>query len=306
MVKGEALPRNVVLGLWPIAGVTTIGVTDADARGTIQTALDLGIRAFDTAYGYGYDGESDRYLGDAIRSRRDECYVIGKVGQRWSENRKRVVDCSPATLVADAEASLARIGIERFDLLMLHSVDERVSLEESARAIELMRKRGLCDRIGVCNVDLGQWQVLHETVGCDAIQCPLNMVQPDTLGTLVPACHEVDCGVYVFWTLMKGLLAGKITRDHVFAAGDSRPNYPIFQGEARRQVHDLIDKLDPLAKSFDMAMSQLAIAWTLSQPGVTGALVGARRPDQIAEFAGVTPLEDEILAAVEAILSKTR
>ncbi len=305
-MTGKTLPRNVILGLWPIAGVTTIGVTDADARGTIQTALDMGIRAFDTAYGYGHDGESDRYLGDAIRSRRDECYVIGKVGQRWSDDRKRVIDCSPATLVADAEESLARMGIDRFDLLMLHSIDERVSLEESARAIESMRTRGLCDSIGVCNVDVSQWQVFHDTVCCDAIQCPLNMVQPDTLKTLVPACREVDCGVYVFWTLMKGLLAGKITRDHVFATGDSRPNYPIFQGEARRQVHDLIDKLDPLAKSFGMTMSQLAIGWTLSQPGVTGALVGARRPDQIAEFASVTPLEDELLAAVETVLTETR
>ncbi len=304
-MNGKPLPRNVILGLWPIAGVTTTGVSDADARETIQTALDRGIRAFDTAYGYGYDGESDRYLGDAIRSRRDECYVIGKVGQRWSNDRKRVIDCTPATLVADAEASLARIGIDRFDLLMLHSVDERVSLEQSARAIESLRTRGMCDRIGVCNVDVDQWQSFYEAVGCDAIQCPLNMVQPDTLGTLVPACHYAGCGVYVFWTLMKGLLAGKITRDHVFAAGDSRPNYPIFQGEARRRVHDLMDKLDPLAKSFDMTMAQLAIGWTLSQPGVTGALVGARRGDQIAEFASVTPLEGELLKAVETVLDDT-
>lgn len=299
----KALPRNVVLGLWPIAGVTTIGVSDADARGTIQTALDMGIHAFDTAYGYGYEGESDRFLGDAIRSRRDDCYVIGKVGQRWSDDRKRVIDCSASTLVADAEMSLSRIGIGHFDLLMLHCVDEKVSLVESARAIESLRDRGLCDRIGVCNVDVSQWQMLRESVGCDAIQCPLNMVQPDTLQTLVPACREVDCGVYVFWTLMKGLLAGKIARDHVFAEGDSRPNYPIFQGEARRQVHDLIEKLDPLSKSYGMTMSQLAIGWTLSQPGVTGALVGARRPDQIAEFAAVTSLESELLAAVQAVLS---
>jgi aryl-alcohol dehydrogenase-like predicted oxidoreductase len=299
----KTLPKNVILGLWPIAGVTTVGVTDTDARDTIRTALELGIHAFDTAYGYGYDGESDRYLGEAIRARRDECFVIGKVGQRWSSDRKRVIDCSATTLVADAEASLARIGIECFDLLMLHCVDPRVPLEESARAIQSLQSRGCCDRVGVCNADLAQMRRFHECVGCDAIQCPLNMVQPDALAELIPGCREVESGVYVYWTLMKGLLAGKITRDHVFATGDSRPGYPIFQGDARRKVHDLIDKLEPLAKTNGLTLSQLAIGWALSQLGVTGALVGARRPEQVIEVASAQQLEQELLLNVEAILA---
>ncbi len=299
------LPKNVVLGLWPIAGVTTIGVTPADARATLRAAIDHGIRAFDTAYSYGYAGESDRYLGEAIRTMRDECYVIGKVGQRWDANRRRVIDASPGTLVADAETSLARIGIDRFDLLMLHSVDESVEIAESARAIQSLRNRGLCCHIGVCNVDVTLWKAFASEVGCDAIQCPLNLVQPDSLESLIPKCRSASCGVYVYWTLMKGLLAGKISRDHVFAPGDSRPGYEIFQGEPRRRTHDLLDRLAPLAASAGITMSELAIGWAISQPGVTAALVGARRPEQIAEFANAQPLDPELLDAI-AVVNESR
>ncbi len=295
------LPQNIILGLWPIAGVTTIGVTPEDARGTIRTALDLGIRGFDTAFSYGYDGESDRYLGAGIKACRDECYVIGKVGQRWDASRRRVIDGRPETLIADTEVSLARIGIERFDLLMLHSVDANVDIAASATAIASLKNRGLCRHIGVCNVDVATWSAFASEVGCDAIQCPLNMVQPDSLTELIPACLARDCSVYVFWTLMKGLLAGKISRDHVFAPGDSRPNYPIFQGEIRARIHHRLDALAPLAASAGLSLSELAIGWTLSQPGVTAALVGARRPEQVREFAAAKPLTPDLLAAVNEL-----
>ena len=97
------MERPVILGLWPIAGITTVGVTAEDARATIRSAIECGIRWFDTAYSYGFDGESDRLLGEAIRGDRDRYGVIGKVGQRWSADRQRVVDASPATLIRDAE-----------------------------------------------------------------------------------------------------------------------------------------------------------------------------------------------------------
>ena len=101
---------------------------------------------------------------------------------------------------------------------------------------------------------------------------------------------------------MKGLLAGKITRDHQFAAGDSRPGYDIFQGEAREQAHCVVDGLKTLADEVGMTVSQLAIGWTLSQAGVTSALVGARRPDQIRELAGASKLDLQLVQRINRLV----
>jgi len=277
----DAPTPPIVLGLWPIAGVTTVGVTDADATATIQSAIDHGITRFDTAFSYGYDGESDKALRPFLRKDRDRYFVIGKVGQRWSQDKKRVIDGSKKQLVADAEVSLRRLGIERFDRLMLHSVDPNVEIESSAAAIDEMHQRGLAAKIGVCNVDVSQYRAFSNAARCDAIQTPLNWLQRDALEELIPTCAANECEVYVYWTLMKGLLSGGISRDHRFADGDSRPGYRVFQGEARSRTHDILDALGPIADRQGLTMAQLSVGWAISQPGVTAALVGARRADQI-------------------------
>lgn len=295
----------ITLGLWPIAGVTTIGVTPGDAMGTIQTAIDEGITAFDSAFSYGYDGESDRYLGRAIAGRRDEFTVMNKVGQRWDSERNRIVDGTPKQLTADAETSLKRMGIDSFDLLYLHSPDPKVAIETSAQCMEDLRSRGLCRQVGVCNVDLDQLEAFCTVAKCDAIQCPLNLIQSDSLQTLIPRCEELGVSVHVFWTLMKGMLAGKIGRDHQFAKGDSRPNYPIFQGEARLNAHRIVDGLKRLGDDVGMTVAQLSVGWAVSQPGVTSALVGARRPEQIRELASAQRLTPSLISRIQQCVDAT-
>ncbi len=293
---------HIVLGLWPIAGITTIGVTKQDASATIGSAIDAGITCFDTAYSYGYAGESDRLLGAALGGDRDRFQVIGKVGQRWDDHNRRVIDGSPEALTRDAETSLRRIGIERFDLLMLHSPDPQVPIKTSAEAIAMLQRRGLCRQIGVCNVDAAKLHEFSEAVRCDAIQCPLNLLQRQSLHALIPQAAAIQCDVYVYWSLMKGLLAGHISRAHRFAPGDSRPGYEIFQGQARAQTHDILDSLQPIAKQAGITIAQLAIGWALAQNGVTAALVGARHPQQIQETAQAKPLHSEITRQIDAIV----
>ncbi len=294
---------DVILGLWPVAGITTVGVTEADANATMAAAVENGITTFDTAFSYGYDGQCDRLLGKFIAKQRDQFTVIAKVGQRWSSAHRRVIDGTPETLIADAEASLKRIGIECFDTLMLHSPDPNVAIASSAAAIASLQDRGLCRRIGVCNVTLAEQQQFAQAASCDAIQCPLNLIQRDSLASLIPHCDREQCEVYVFWTLMKGLLAGRISRDHQFSPGDVRPNYEIFQGEARRQIHDVLDAMQLIASSSGLSIAQLSIGWALSQNGVTAVLVGARRAEQVKDIAGGKPLAKEILDAIDAIVA---
>lgn len=293
----------VIFGLWPLAGVTTIGVTPDDATATMDAAIESGLTTFDTAFSYGYDGESDRLLGRYLATDRDRFTVIGKVGQRWSADRKRVIDGSPKTLLADAETSLRRLQIERFDLLMLHSPDPNVDLQQSAETIDSLRRRGLANRVGVCNVDEEQLKEFSGAAPCSAIQCPLNLLQPGSLDSLIPLAVSLGCEVHVFWTLMKGLLAGRITRDHQFAEGDSRPKYEVFQGAARRRAHQVIDAMQAVASETGKTVAQLSIGWAASQPGVTSALVGARKPDQATEIAAAKRLDESTLEQLGSIIA---
>ncbi|MEO1528459.1 MAG: aldo/keto reductase [Planctomycetota bacterium] len=293
-------PARIVLGLWPIAGITTVGVTREDAKATIGRAIDAGIRQFDTAYSYGFDGESDRLLGEFVVHQRDEFHIMGKVGQRWTTDRQRYVDGSPQQLTLDAEESLRRLGIDAFDVLFLHSIDPKVPIEVSANAMAELQRRGLCRQIGVCNVTANQLGEFNHAVACRAIQCPLNLVQPDSTG-LIESARAIEAEVYVFWTLMKGLLAGRIGRDHEFAEGDSRPSYPIFQGELRASIHDMIDAMRRVGQRTSRTVAQLSVGWAVSQPGVQAALVGARRPEQIEELAATTSLDSETIDELESL-----
>jgi aryl-alcohol dehydrogenase-like predicted oxidoreductase len=296
--------RHVILGLWPIAGVTTIGVTESDAEATIDAAIDMGITCFDTAFSYGYGGESDRLLGKAIRGDRDRFAVIGKVGQRWDSNHARVIDGSPTTLIGDAVTSLRRMGIDHFDLLMLHCPDPNVPIQQSAAAIASLRDRGLCKQVGLCNADPAQRQAFATEVRCAAVQCPLNLMQRQSLDRLIPDCVATDCDVHVYWTLMKGLLSGRISRDHQFPDGDSRPRYEIYQGDSRRRTHEVLDRMRRVAEQSELTIAQLSIGWALSQSGVTAALVGARRPEQIIETAGSAPLAEDLVKRIDAIVEQ--
>ncbi|WDQ15542.1 aldo/keto reductase [Rhodopirellula sp. P2] len=299
--------QHIILGLWPIAGVTTVGVTRENAIATIRAAIEAGIRQFDTAYSYGLQGEADERLGAALQdldaSTRNEIQIIGKVGQRYNEDGVRVNDGRPETLVVDAENSLRRIGIRCFDTLMLHCVDDEVPIQASAWALQRLMQRGMAKRVGVCNATPEQRAAFASVIPCSAIQCPLNGLQQETLSTVIPDAKENDCDVWVYWTLMKGLLAGKIERDHVFAEGDSRPNYPIFQGEARRRAHDIVDQLKLIAADSGRSVANLSISWAVSQPGVTAALVGAHRPEQIADFATAGPLPKAVRRQVNELFA---
>lgn len=302
--------HGVVLGLWPIAGVTTVGVTRADALATINTALECGVTAFDTAFSYGYDGESDRYLGQCLAQNtaaveRDQLLIMGKVGQRWTADRERYVDASPDQLTADAELSLKRLGIECFDVLYLHSPDPKVPVERSAEAMHRLHQRGLCRRLGFCNASMEQYQQFAQVAPLHAMQGPLNLVQGQQRPEWLSWAERHQVNAFVFWTLMKGLLAGKIGREHQFAPGDSRPGYEIFQGQRREQVHQALDRLEVLAADHQTTVAKLSIGWALSQAGVAGALVGARYPEQVLETCTATALAADAFTSINAIVQQT-
>ena len=293
----------VILGLWPIAGITTLGVTEADALATIHAAIDAGIRRFDTAFSYGYEGESDRLLGQVLRERQVDTYVIGKVGQRW-DGTERVVDGRPATLIADAETSLTRMRRTHFDCLMLHSPDPNVPIEESAQAMADLQRRQLCRTVGFCNMSLEQLDRFASVVPCHAIQCPLNLIQFETQQPLVTSARERGTNVFTFWALMKGLLAGMIKCESEMDPSDPRLRYEIFRGESRRRADQVVAGLREIGEATNQTVPQLAIGWVLAQPGVTSVLAGARRPEQVNAWASSRALASETCDAIDALVGR--
>lgn len=303
--NSDLMVSSVGFGCWPMAGITSIIDSTDEVRASIVSALDAGVNFFDTAYSYGYAGESDRLLREALAGRRDEAIIASKAGMYWNENRQRVLDSSGKTLIKHAEEILMRLGTDRLDLFYLHTPDGQTPIEESAEAIGQIVKRGLARYAAVSNVSLAQAQAFHAICPVIAIQPYFNMLQQDSVAGLRDFCARENIGLVCYWVLMKGLLAGHLSRHHQFDPRDRRLNYDIFRGESWQKNQDLVDQLRAIAGRIGCTVSQLVIAWTLAQPGITVALCGAKRPSQIMENAGGMhlPLDAATLAEIDACIA---
>jgi len=275
----------VALGCWPISGMTSMDVNEQDSLRTIEAALDLGINFLDTAYCYGRDGESERLIGRVIRQKRDSVVIATKGGIHWGDDGQRVFDGSPDRLRQECQISLKRLDTDYVDLLYLHAPDPDTRIEDSASAMSEFVREGLTRTIGVSNLSLEQLKRFHSVCPVAAIQPAYNMLLREIEQGLIPWCQSNDVAVIPYWPLMKGLLAGKLPRDHQFPAGDGRAKYPMFQGEEWRKNHDLIDRLRVIAADMGRTVAQLVVNWTINQPGITSALCGAKRDHQIEETA---------------------
>ncbi len=275
----------VAMGCWPISGVTSVDVTEADSLATLAAAFDAGINFFDTAYCYGYEGESERLLARTLGHRRDQIVIATKGGIHW-ENRQQVKDGSRARLHRECEESLQRLGTDRVDLLYLHAPDPQVKVGESAAALRELLEAGKTRSVGISNATVEQLAEFAAVCPLAAYQPHYNMLQREIELSQLPWCMAHEVSVMVYWPLMKGLLAGKLPRDYQFHPRDGRQKYPMFHGDEWEKNHDFLDQLRPIAAESGKSIAELVINWTIHQPGITAALCGAKRPGQIAENAG--------------------
>ncbi|WP_397570860.1 aldo/keto reductase [Schlesneria sp. T3-172] len=282
--RTEILVTPLAMGCWPIAGVTSVGVTDEQSLATLQAAVDGGLNFFDTAYCYGYDGESEKLIRRALGHRRDELVIATKGGIHY-ENRVQVKDARPATLERECEESLKRLGTDYVDLYYLHAPDPNTPVEESAGALKGLLQSGKVRSIGVSNFSLQQLIAFQAVCPLAAYQPHYNMLQREIEESQLPWCIENHVSAIVYWPLMKGLLAGKLPRDYQFDPKDGRPKYPMFSGDEWNKNQDFLDRLRPIAEECQSTVAQLVLNWTIQRPGITVALCGAKRPDQIRDNA---------------------
>jgi len=296
----------IALGCWPISGMTSLHVTPENSLATLRVCIDEGLNFLDTAYNYGRHGESEKMIAQAIRGRRAEVVIATKGGLLWDENGKQAFDARPESLLQMCDESLRRLESDYIDLWYLHAPDPKVPVAESAGAIKQMLESGKIRAAGLSNATVAQLEEFRAVCPLTAFQPHFNMLQREIEADRLPWCRASGVAVCVYWALMKGLLAGKLPRDHVFQPGDGRAKYPMFQGEEWQKNQDFLADLREIATEVNRTVSAVVLNWTIQQPGITCALVGAKRPDQVRENAAALGwrLSPEQLARIDAALLK--
>ncbi len=274
----------VAMGCWPIAGITSIDVTEAQSLATLAAAFEAGINFFDTAYCYGYDGESEKMIARALGKHREQLVIASKGGIHWVD-KKQARDGSPATIKRQCAESLKRLDTEYIDLYYLHAPDPNCPVGKTAEAFRDLLDAGTIRAAGISNCNRAQLEEFAAVCPLTAYQPHYNMLQREIEASELPWCREHNVAAVIYWPLMKGLLAGKLPRDHRFDERDGRRKYPMFQGTEWEKNHDFIDALREIADEIGTTLAQLVINWTIGQPGITAALCGAKRPDQIRDNA---------------------
>ncbi len=273
------------LGCWPLAGMTREGVTESDAVATIRTAIDAGITHLDTAYCYGEAGESECRIAMALAGRRGQVVLAGKCGIHWETGRRQVVDGRPERLRLEVEESLRRLGTDHLDLLYLHAPDPEVPVAESAGELSRLLDAGKTRAVGGSNMSLAQLRQFASACPLSACQMPYNMLQREIEESIVPWCLDHQVAVVCYWPLMKGLLAGRMTRTTAFPPTDSRQKYPMFNGNEFERNLDFVDRLRTIATRLGCTVPDLVLAWTAARPGITSVLFGATSAGQVRENA---------------------
>ncbi len=275
----------VALGCWPLAGIASGPLADEAAVAVIDAALEAGVNHLDTAYAYGRHGESERRIAHAIRDRRDRVVLATKVGVYWDQDGAVQRTGDPNLLRQHFEESLRRLEVQAVDLLYFHAPADDAPLAESAGFFRDVLAAGQTRAVGVSNLSVDQMQAFAAECPIVACQVRYNRLQREIEADILPWCRAHQVSVVAYEPLALGLLTGKFTRDYVFPDDDWRRRSPLVAGDAWTNSLKEVERLRPLAAARGCSLAQWAVGWTITRPGVTAALCGAKHPDQIRETA---------------------
>ena len=298
----------VGLGTWAIGGWMWGGTDEAQSIDTIHRAIDKGIGLIDTAPVYGF-GRSEEIVGKALANgRRDQVALATKVALNWNEDHDKIWrDSTASRIEREVEDSLKRLQTDRIDIYQVHWPDPKTPMEETARALENLYQAGKIRAIGVSNFTPAQMDELQKSVPLHSLQPPYNLFERDIEQEILPYCLENGIATITYGGLCRGLLTGKMREDTQFTGDDLRRNDPKFQGERYRQYLNAVAELDAFAQErYQKNVLALALRWLVDQPGVTTALWGARRPEQLDPVDDIEgwSLDKEAMAAIDGILDR--
>ena len=313
---GRAGPEISALGFgtWALAGRYRFGwgaVDDDESVAAIRRAVEAGVSWIDTAPTYG-DGHSEEVVGRALEPFRagEDVLVFTKCGRPW-RGGEVFFDLRPESIRAECEASLQRLQVERIDLYQFHWPDYGTGtpVEESWGTMVELVEEGKVRWLGVCNFDVEQLETCEAIRHVDSLQPPLSLLNRHARRELIPWAHEHGTGVIAYSPMASGLLTGSFNREGLdrLAEDDWRRKAPPFQEPALSRNLALVEALGPIASRLGVTVASLALGWVLAVPGVTGAIVGGRRPSQLDDWLGADRLEldERTLAEIDSAVQAT-
>ncbi len=284
------------LGTWAIGGPWAFGwgpQDDTASVGAILRAVELGINWIDTAAVYGL-GHSEVIVGRALTALpvAERPFVFTKCGLIWNDSNRMAEprrDLRPESIRAECEASLRRLGMERIDLYQFHWPDETgTAVEESWDVMQRLVEEGKVRWGGVCNFDRALLARCAARGPVASLQPPFSLIRRKVAAAELSWCHANEVGVIGYSPMQSGLLTDRFSAAHLASLppDDYRHRGSEFTPPRFAANLALRDDLRPIAERHGISVGELAIAWVLAWPAVTGAIVGARSAAQVDSWIG--------------------
>ncbi len=242
---------------------------------TMSAALEHGIDHFDTATGYGH-GASEKLVGRFLQGQREQVFVATKAN---------IQDESPQTMLESVQRSLERLNTAYIDLYYIHWPRSDMDIRPAMEGLELARSQGLVRAVGVSNFSVAEMELVSQVGKIDAHQIPHSLLWRFPESDVIPYCRQRGIGVITYGTIGYGILTGKFNRKLSFQADDQRNTILFFQEQVWKAIYPAVEQMKATAKEIERPLLHLVIRWSLVQPGIVCALVGANSPAQAAENA---------------------
>ena len=258
---------------------------DAQSIAAIRRALEHGVNWIDTAAVYGF-GRSEEVVAKALDGVTDRPYVFTKCGlvPSGKNDGSPVENISRASIVAECEASLKRLRVDAIDLYQIHwPTDEIADIDEAWAAMDELKQSGKVRNIGVSNFNVEELKRAERLAPVASLQPPYSLVKRRVEKEILPYCREQNIGVIAYSPMQSGLLSGTMTRERIekLPANDWRSKSDEFREPKLTRNLALVDRLRTVGARHGRSAGEVAIAWTLRDPVVTGAIVGGRSPEQV-------------------------
>jgi len=275
---------------------------DDDSVAAIRRALELGVNWIDTAAAYGF-GHSEQVVGRALEGLDERPYVFTKASLLEGPNRHVVHSLKRESILREAETSLERLGIDAIDLYQIHWPIPADDIEEGWSALVELKDQGLVRHIGVSNFSVEQLRRIQQIAPVETLQPQYSLVERKAEHDVLPFAERERIGVIVYSPMGSGLLTGRMRRDRIEALPDDdwRKHDPRFNEPELSQHLALVERLQAVADRHGTTPGAIAVAWTLTNPAVDGAIVGFRRPAQVDPILDAATLElgDDDIAMIE-------
>ncbi|HVO53562.1 MAG TPA: aldo/keto reductase [Solirubrobacterales bacterium] len=279
---------RIGFGAWAVGGDWQSGWGPQDDResvGAIERALELGINWIDTAGVYGY-GHSEEVVGRAIAGAGEKPLVFTKCGLIKDEAGQEMACLRRDSIRREAEASLARLGVEKIDLYQIHWPMPEAEIEEGWAALLELRDEGLVAHVGVSNFSVEQIRRVAGTGPVETLQPPYSLVAPSAGEEILPFCEDEGIGVIVYSPMGSGLLAGWMTRERIASLPDTdwRKSAESFNEPELSANLEIAARVGRVAEAHGVPAGAVAVAWTLRNPAVDAAIVGFRSARQVEDL----------------------